>query len=273
MTETVEELDLGLVGDDWNDDVDIEDEQTGEAVKEKGYLSLLLTYSCIVSSCVFYCLVFFLGGDWDVEDVDITKELEDTAVIGDDGYFVPPTRGVSVPQKWTNNSLLVHDHVMAGSFESAGAHLQEQIGVVNIGPFKQLFLAAYARSHLSFSALPNMPSLYVYPSRKDAKVLPAVGVKISDLSQDKLKVTSCVKHVFESRTAVNCSDLVYLQHCYELTTQGKFNEALDKFRSLLLNIPIIVVDSKAEIEEAKHLIAKSREYILGTLLTPAFSLL
>jgi len=44
---------------------------------------------------------------------------------------------------------------------------------------------------------------------------------------------------------------------------GKFNEALDKFRLLILNVPLLVVDSKQEIAEAQELISVCREYILG----------
>ena len=44
-----------------------------------------------------------------------------TEAVGtaEEGYFVPPTKGTSQLQVWCNNSSLVHDHVAAGSFESA----------------------------------------------------------------------------------------------------------------------------------------------------------
>lgn len=48
---------------------------------------------------------------------------------------------------------------------------------------------------------------------------------------------------------------------------GKFSEALEKFRSLLLNIPLLVVDNKQEIAEAIELVAACREYILGKSLS------
>jgi len=46
---------------------------------------------------------------------------------------------------------------------------------------------------------------------------------------------------------------------------GKFNEALDKFRLLLLNIPLLVIETKPEIAEATELISMCREYVLGKL--------
>ena len=51
--------------------------------------------------------------------------------------------------------------------------------------------------------------------------------------------------------------------CYQLTTAGKFNEAVDRFRSLLLHVPLLVVDNKEEVRKAQELIAICREYIVG----------
>lgn len=63
--------------------------------------------------------------------------------------------------------------------------------------------------------------------RKDAGLkngVPAVGLKLNDLIQR-------------------------LQLCYQLTTVGKFEEAVEKFRSILLSVPLLVVDNKQEIAE------------------------
>jgi coatomer protein complex subunit alpha (xenin) len=54
--------------------------------------------------------------------------------------------------------------------------------------------------------------------------VPAVGLKLSDLVQR-------------------------LQVAYQLTTQGKFQEAVEKFRATLLSVPLLVVDNKQEISE------------------------
>lgn len=37
----------------------------------------------------------------------------------EDGFFVPPTKGMSPTQMWCNNSQLPVDHILAGSFETA----------------------------------------------------------------------------------------------------------------------------------------------------------
>uniref|UniRef100_A0A8C8AXL6 Coatomer subunit alpha n=1 Tax=Otus sunia TaxID=257818 RepID=A0A8C8AXL6_9STRI len=187
------------------------------------------------------------GGGWEVEeDLDLPPELDvpaGPAGAPEDGFFVPPTKGTSPAQVWCNNSQLPVDHILAGSFETAMRLLHDQVGVTNFGPYKQLFLQTYARGRTTYQALPSLPTMYGYPHRnwKEAglkNALPAIGLKLNDLIQR-------------------------LQLCYQLTTAGKFEEAVEKFRSILLSVPLLVVDNKQEITEAQQLIAICREYIVG----------
>ncbi|NWR95406.1 COPA protein, partial [Furnarius figulus] len=187
------------------------------------------------------------GGGWEVEeDLDLPPELDvpaGPAGAAEDGFFVPPTKGTSPAQVWCNNSQLPVDHILAGSFETAMRLLHDQVGVTNFGPYKQLFLQTFARGRTTYQALPSLPAMYGFPHRnwKEAGVknaLPAVGLKLNDLIQR-------------------------LQLCYQLTTAGKFEEAVEKFRSILLSVPLLVVDNKQEIAEAQQLIAICREYIVG----------
>ncbi|XP_046405576.1 coatomer subunit alpha [Ischnura elegans] len=186
------------------------------------------------------------GGGWDVgdEDLELPPELEgSTAGSAEEGYFVPPTKGTSQVQVWANNTQLPVDHILAGSFESAFRLLHEQVGVVNFEPYRALFLSTYSRSRTSFPALPSLPTLYGHPHRnwKEAGPkggMPAIGLRLTDLVQR-------------------------LQVCYQLTTSGIFHEAVEKLRSLLLSIPLLVVEHRQEITEAQQLLQICREYILG----------
>lgn len=54
-----------------------------------------------------------------------------------------------------------------------------------------------------------------------------------------------------------------LQVCYQLTTGGKFTEAIEKFQQLLLSITLLVVDTKQEIAEAQQMLRICSEYICG----------
>lgn len=186
------------------------------------------------------------GGGWDVdEELELPPDLDvtTTSVTGADGVFMPPTKGTSQALVWCNNSHLPVDHIVAGSFETAMRLLHDQVGVVNFEPYKALFLQAYCRGRTCYPALPSELPLLGYPHRnwKEAGAkggVPAVGMKLSDLIQR-------------------------LQVAYQLTTQGKFQEAVDRFRSILLSVPLLVVDSKQDITEAQQLIDICKEYIVG----------
>ena len=66
----------------------------------------------------------------------------------------------------------------------------------------------------------------MFPEVRLKNGVPAVGLKLNDLIQR-------------------------LQLCYQLTTVGKFEEAVEKFRSILLSVPLLVVDNKQEIAEVR----------------------
>ena len=197
------------------------------------------------------------GWDVDDDDLELPMDLEPApskgGARGDDdgeeGYFVPPTKGQCPAQNWANNSSLPVDHIVAGQFESACRLLHDQAGVVNFEPYKTLFLSNFARSRTSYVGLPNMPSLVGYPQSnwQDAgptNGLPAVGMKLADLVQR-------------------------LQSCYQLTTAGKFSDAVDRFRSILLSIPLLVVETKQDETEALALREICMNYLIGLTMEAA----
>merc|ERR1712013_629332 len=172
------------------------------------------------------------GDGWAAEDdielppdLDLVASPKDTSAQGtDDGYFVAPVRGVPPTQHWCNNSSLPVDHVLAGNMESACRLLHDQVGVVDFSPYKQHFMSTFSRSRTMFSCVASTPSLPHHPlsNWKDAGPktgLPAVGLKLADL-------------------------VSRLQTAYQLTTSGKFTEAVTNFRSILLSIPLLVMESK-----------------------------
>ncbi|KAL0201094.1 hypothetical protein M9458_004281, partial [Cirrhinus mrigala] len=81
------------------------------------------------------------------------------------------------------------------------------------GSYKQLFMQTLSRGRTCYLGLP-------YPQRnwKDSGAkggLPAVGLRLSDL-------------------------ISRLQQCYQLTTAGRFEEAVERFRVILLSVPLLV---------------------------------
>ncbi|KAL8592535.1 hypothetical protein ACOMHN_030220 [Nucella lapillus] len=276
------------------------------------------------------------GGAWDVEDEDLElpPDLDvggPATGAGEEGYFVPPTKGTSQTQVWCNNSQLPVDHILAGSFETAMRLLHDQVGVVQFDQYKQLFLQTYSRSRTSYVGLPSLPPLFSYPHRnwKEAggrQGVPAVGLKLTTLVQPSrcyacvvcpgrrqevdrvsqrkeaggrqgvpavgLKLTTLVQpsrcyacvvcpgrrqavdRVSQRKEAggrqgvpavgLKLTTVVQqLQVAYQMTTSGKFGDAVNKLRYILLSVPLLVVESRQEIAEAQQLVEICREYILG----------
>ena len=54
-----------------------------------------------------------------------------------------------------------------------------------------------------------------------------------------------------------------LRLAYRATTDENFIEALRLFLTILHTIPVIVVDSRREVDEVKELIGIAKEYVLG----------
>ncbi|CAF4864256.1 unnamed protein product, partial [Rotaria sp. Silwood1] len=197
------------------------------------------------------------GEGWGDTELELPPDLEVTGIgggTGDEedasGYFVAPTKGQSVPQAWTQNSKLAVDHVLSGSFESAMRLLHDQVGIVCFDEYKQIFLQIYSRSRTAFTALPSLPALYAYPLRNWREAhspklfYPAIGLKLEEL-------------------------VGRLQIAYRLTTNGKFQEAVEKFRSILLTVPLLVVESRQDILETQQLIEICKEYIVGLQMSMA----
>lgn len=188
------------------------------------------------------------GPGWDVgdEDLELPEELVSKIVaanLNEDSAFEAPTRGPSHTQIWANNTNLVADHLRAGSFESAFRLLNDQVGIVEFAAYKSLFLQLFNSSRTSYSALPSLSQLFAHPQRNwketaAKKANPTIGIKLNDLVQR-------------------------LQACYQLTTGGKFTEAVQKLQTILLSIPLLVVENRQEIAEAQQLLSICREYVVG----------
>jgi len=83
-------------------------------------------------------------------DEDIAQTVESMRIPGAEDeessdLYTVPQRGHPPSFYWPGNSRLVTDHVSAGAFDSATRILEETLGVVQIGPFKSLFLSIYAK--------------------------------------------------------------------------------------------------------------------------------
>merc|ERR1712088_11296 len=110
-------------------------------------------------------------------------------------------------------------------------------------------ISTLSRASTRLSGLPSTPSLPHYPlsNWRDATPktsLPAIGLKLVDL-------------------------VTRLQSAYHLTTSGKFGEATERFRSILLSIPLLAVETKAEEQEAAQLKEICCNYLVGLMMESA----
>ncbi|PUZ58521.1 hypothetical protein GQ55_5G515600 [Panicum hallii var. hallii] len=184
---------------------------------------------------------------WDLEDLELPPETETPKAAGParSTLFVAPTPGMPVSQIWTQKSSLAGEHAAAGNFDTAMRLLSRQLGIKNFTPLKPLFLDAHMGSHTFLRAFASAPVIPVAVEKgwsesasPNVRGPPALVFNFSQMD-DKLKAA------------------------YKATTEGKFPEALRQFLSILHTIPLLVVDSRREVDEVKELIEIVREYVLG----------
>ncbi|XP_022914728.1 coatomer subunit alpha [Onthophagus taurus] len=183
-------------------------------------------------------------GGWDVDDTDLViPEVAAQQTAAGSGFIHLPTSGTSSQTIWAKVSQLPADHISAGSFEYACRLLNDQIGVVNFVPYRTLFSTLYMSSKTYFTW---------------QQTIPPFSNNVNRLSKDPKRPQP------QRLITIKLKDLVQrLQVCYQLTTGGKFSEAIERFQELLLQVTLLVVDNKQETAEAEQLLKICSEYILG----------
>lgn len=186
-------------------------------------------------------------GGWDLEDLELPPEAETpkAPVNARSAVFVAPTPGMPVSQIWIQRSSIAAEHAAAGNFDTAMRLLNRQLGIRNFAPLKSMFLDLHSGSHTYLRAFSSAPVIPLAVERgwnesasPNVRGPPALVFNFSQL-EEKLKAS------------------------YKATTTGKFSEALRLFLSILHTIPLIVVDSRREVDEVKELITIVKEYVLG----------
>ncbi|KAF8020121.1 hypothetical protein BT93_G0735 [Corymbia citriodora subsp. variegata] len=186
-------------------------------------------------------------GGWDLEDLELPPEAETprASVSSRQTVFVAPSPGTPVSQIWIQKSSLAAEHAAAGNFETAMRLLNRQLGIRNFAPLRSMFLDLHGGSHSYLRAFSSAPVISLAVERgwsesatPNVRGPPAVIYSFSQL-EEKLRAG------------------------YRATTAGKFTEALRLFLSVLHTIPLIVVESRREVDEVKELIIIVKEYVLG----------
>jgi coatomer protein complex subunit alpha (xenin) len=205
------------------------------------------------------------GGNWGGDDLDDLEGLDDDDLdLGSDddepsgggggggggSFFAAPSAGPNAGTLWTKNSSLAADHVAAGSFETAMKLLNRQIGVVNFAPLKSKFVQVYTGAYAAIPIVSSLSSLRTPLSRNATEkpagkdTLPMVAIALKRLV-DQLKVS------------------------YKLFQAGKFDDASDSFTSVIQSLPLVVVNTRREVNEVKELLVICREYLTAIKLKEA----
>lgn len=165
------------------------------------------------------------GGD---HDATADEEPDEAAVDEDAGGVITP--GIPESELWVRNSPLAADHVAAGSFETAMALLNRQVGAVNFAPLKPLFLAIYRSSRLYLPGAPSLPPLSI-PLRRNAdhaeprSVLPVATLSLQSITSGELRAA------------------------YTAFQKAKFSDAATIFRSILHSLLLVVTSTAAQAAE------------------------
>ncbi|CAN0854504.1 Coatomer subunit alpha-1 [Linum grandiflorum] len=183
---------------------------------------------------------------WGLEALDLPQDAETprASVSARSSVFVAPTPGMPVSQIWTQRSSLAAEHVAAGNFDTAMRLLHRQLGIKNFAPLKSMFLDLHtgSQSYLRALSATSVISLAVEQWNEAAspnvRGPPALIFSFAQL-EEKLKAG------------------------YKAFTGGKFTEALRLFVSILHTIPLIVVETRREVDEVKELIIIAKEYVLA----------
>ncbi|KAG6422669.1 hypothetical protein SASPL_113046 [Salvia splendens] len=186
-------------------------------------------------------------GGWDLEDLDLPPDADTPKVASNaqSSVFVCPTPGMPVSQIWVQKSSLAAEHAAAGNFDTALRLLSRQLGICNFAPLKSQFIDLHLGSHSYLRACTSAPVISVAVERgwsesasPNVRGPPALIFDFSQLDE-KLKAG------------------------YKATTTGKFSEALRHFLSILHTIPLVVIETRREVDEVKELVIVVKEYILG----------
>ncbi|KAL1533325.1 Coatomer [Salvia divinorum] len=184
-------------------------------------------------------------GGWDLEDLDLPPETPEAATHARSSVFVAPSPGMPVSQIWVQRSSLAAEHAAAGNFDTAMRLLHRQLGIRNFSPLRSQFIDLHIGSHTYLPGCTSAPVVSVAVERgwsesasPNVRGPPALVFNFSQLDEK-------------------------VRAGYKATTAGKFSDALRYFMSILHTVPLIVVETRREVDEVKELIIIVKEYVLG----------
>ncbi|KAF2540122.1 hypothetical protein F2Q68_00028582 [Brassica cretica] len=187
------------------------------------------------------------GGWEELEGLDLPPELDTPKASANarSSVFVTPTQGMPVSHIWSQKSSLAAEQAAAGSFDTAMRLLNRQLGIKNFAPLKSMFIDLFSGSQSYLRAFSSSPVVSL-----------AIERGWSESSSPNVRGPPSLVYDFSQQEEK-------LKSGYKATTSGKLTEALRLFLSILHTIPLVVVESRSEVDEVKELVTIVKEYVLG----------
>eukprot|EP00210_Caulerpa_lentillifera_P008992 g8582.t1 len=185
-------------------------------------------------------------GDWEMEDLELPSvpsqsiEATSSSVV-----FVAPTSGQSVLAKWMQKSSLAAEQCCAGNFDAAMRLLNRLLGIVDFSPLKPFMLQLYRGVQTSLPGVCSVPSTAAYldrnwdPEKHNGPPASPATVFSLEMMEEEVK------------------------RGYKLVTAGKFADAMTIFTTMLHQIPLLVVETRKEVDDVKELISIAKEYLIA----------
>ena len=200
--------------------------------------------TCVLVS--FYHILSLIHTRQNVmQDLDLPTDVPAASGTAATGPFVVPPPGQPVTQRWLARSKLAAEHVAAGAFDSAIRMLTLQLGLCNFEPLKGNMLALHAAAFAHASGLAGLPAVafgidaaWSKSSPTAPPVHPATPFKLAMLEK---KVVEAYEHVTKNRLA----------------------DAVAAFTAILHTVPLLVVETRKEVDDVKELLSICREYHTG----------
>ena len=201
-------------------------------------------------------------GDWD-DDLDLGDDMADepdevvdemaglsdmTSGIG----FALPDAGRPPAACWSTNSSHAAVHIAAGGTAKAMQLLNRQIAVSDFDVLKSAMVGSYIGSMMSMPGVPGSGSMTVPLLANDGAGHPGN----ESLPRTSLKMKKLVTG---------------LRSGYRFFQGGKFNDAKAAFNAVLIDIPLVVTESRNEANEVKEMLEICREYITAIRIKGAIS--
>jgi len=203
-------------------------------------------------------------GDWDDDNLDLGEDMAEPVApqkpdemaglseIGESTGFTLPDSGRPPASCWATNSSHCAVHIAGGGATKALQLLNRQIAVSDFSKLRNGMIGIFLGSFTSMPGVPGSPSMNIPLLLNDVSGHPGDG----SLPRTPLKLNTLLDGI---------------RNGYRFFQRGNFSEARAAFCSILVDIPLVMTESRSEANEIKEMLEICREYITAIRLKIAMA--